>query len=40
MQADLTDPKVCKEVVQRTVDEFGKLDILVNNAAYQQHQES
>jgi len=40
VQADLTDPKVCKEVVQRTVDEFGKLDILVNNAAYQQHQES
>ena len=40
VQADLTDPKVCKEVVERTVEEFGKLDILVNNAAYQQHQES
>ena len=40
LEADLTDPKVCKEVVERTVEEFGKLDILVNNAAFQQHQES
>jgi NAD(P)-dependent dehydrogenase (short-subunit alcohol dehydrogenase family) len=39
-EGDLTDPKFCKEVVERTVDEFGKLDILVNNAAFQQHQES
>ena len=38
LEADLTDPKVCKEVVERTVDEFGKLDVLVNNAAFQQHQ--
>ena len=39
VEADLTDPEVCKEVVERTVEEFGKLDILVNNAAFQQHQE-
>lgn len=32
---DLGDPAWCREVVQRTVDEFGGLDILVNNAAYQ-----
>ena len=38
VEADLTDPKVCKKVVEQTVEEFGKLDILVNNAAYQQHQ--
>jgi NAD(P)-dependent dehydrogenase (short-subunit alcohol dehydrogenase family) len=38
LQGDLTDPKFCKEVVKRTVDEFGKLDIVVNNAAFQQHQ--
>jgi NAD(P)-dependent dehydrogenase (short-subunit alcohol dehydrogenase family) len=25
--------------VQQVVDEFGKLDVLVNNAAFQQHQE-
>ena len=39
LQADLTDPKVCKKVVDKTVEEFGKLNILVNNAAFQQHQE-
>ena len=38
LEADLTDPKVCKDVVEQTVEEFGKLDILVNNAAFQQHQ--
>jgi NAD(P)-dependent dehydrogenase (short-subunit alcohol dehydrogenase family) len=40
IEGDLTDPKFCKEAVERAVDEFGKLDILVNNAAFQQHQES
>jgi len=38
-EPDLTAPKVCREVVKRTVDEFGKLDVLVNNAAFQQHQD-
>jgi NAD(P)-dependent dehydrogenase (short-subunit alcohol dehydrogenase family) len=37
---DVTDPKVCKKLVKKTVDELGRLDILVNNAAFQQHQES
>ncbi len=36
---DVTDPKFCKKAVEQTVKKFGKLDILVNNAAYQQHQE-
>jgi NAD(P)-dependent dehydrogenase (short-subunit alcohol dehydrogenase family) len=40
LEADLTDPKVCQDVVERTVEEFGKLDILVNNAAFQQHQKT
>ena len=40
LDADLTDPKACKKVVDQTVDEFGKLNILVNNAAFQQHQKS
>ena len=39
MSGDLRDPKVCKRLVEKTVKEFGKLDILVNNAAFQQHQE-
>lgn len=37
---DLTDAGFCLEVVERTVTELGALDILVNNAAYQQHQSS
>jgi len=34
---DVTDAGFCKEAVERTVAELGKLDILVNNAAFQQH---
>jgi NAD(P)-dependent dehydrogenase (short-subunit alcohol dehydrogenase family) len=37
---DVTDPKFCRKAVQQTAKKFGKLDILVNNAAFQQHQES
>ena len=40
LSGDVRDPKVCKKLVEQTVKEFGKLDILVNNAAFQQHQES
>jgi NAD(P)-dependent dehydrogenase (short-subunit alcohol dehydrogenase family) len=32
---DVGDEDFCSELVQRTVDEFGRLDILVNNAAEQ-----
>jgi NAD(P)-dependent dehydrogenase (short-subunit alcohol dehydrogenase family) len=32
---DLTDADFCKKAVERTVREFGRLDILVNNARYQ-----
>jgi len=39
LQADVTDPKACKKLVEQTVKKFGKLDILVNNAAFQQHQD-
>jgi 3-oxoacyl-[acyl-carrier protein] reductase len=31
---DLTKPGVCDDLVQKAVDEFGKLDIVVNNAGY------
>jgi NAD(P)-dependent dehydrogenase (short-subunit alcohol dehydrogenase family) len=40
LSGDVRDPKVCKKLVEQTVQEFGKLDILVNNAAFQQHQET
>lgn len=32
---DITSEAHCKALVQRTVEEFGKIDILVNNAAFQ-----
>jgi NAD(P)-dependent dehydrogenase (short-subunit alcohol dehydrogenase family) len=35
---DVGDPSYAEYAVQRTVAELGRLDILVNNAAYQQHQ--
>lgn len=37
---DLKDPKFCKRAVDKTAREFGRLDVLVNNAAFQQHQDS
>jgi NAD(P)-dependent dehydrogenase (short-subunit alcohol dehydrogenase family) len=33
---DVGDPKFCKQAVERTAKDLGKLDILVNNAAEQQ----
>ena len=32
---DIGDPEHCRELVGRAVEELGRLDILVNNAAYQ-----
>jgi NAD(P)-dependent dehydrogenase (short-subunit alcohol dehydrogenase family) len=37
---DVKDAAVCRRAVERTVQEFGKLDVLVNNAAFQQHAET
>ncbi len=33
----MADPEFCEDAVSRTVKEFGRLDILVNNAAFQEH---
>jgi NAD(P)-dependent dehydrogenase (short-subunit alcohol dehydrogenase family) len=37
---DVKDSKFCEEAIEKTVKEFGGLDVLVNNAAFQQHQNS
>ena len=37
---DVKDPNFCEQAVDQTAKEFGHLDILVNNAAFQQHQGS
>jgi NAD(P)-dependent dehydrogenase (short-subunit alcohol dehydrogenase family) len=37
---DVKDAQFCRDAVECTVREFGKLDILVNNAAFQEHAES
>ena len=37
---DVREPDQCRQIVERTVKELGKLDVLVNNAAYQMSQES
>lgn len=36
---DIQDEAHCQMIVQRAIDEFGKIDILVNNAAFQMSRE-
>lgn len=40
LAGDIGDEEFCQAAVQKTVDELGRLDILVNNAAEQHPQES
>ena len=37
LRGDVGDATFCQEAVARTLQEFGQIDILVNNAAFQQH---
>ena len=37
---DIVDPAHCREIVRRAVDAFGRVDVLVNNAAFQMTRES
>jgi NAD(P)-dependent dehydrogenase (short-subunit alcohol dehydrogenase family) len=40
IDGDVGDENFCQEVVKQTIDEFGKIDILVNNAAEQPPKDS
>lgn len=40
ISGDVRDAQFCREAVAQTVETLGKLDVLVNNAAFQEHAES
>ncbi|MEM7713578.1 MAG: SDR family oxidoreductase [Cyanobacteria bacterium P01_A01_bin.68] len=40
IKADVRDFAACSQAVEQTINKYGKLNILVNNAAYQMVQES
>jgi NAD(P)-dependent dehydrogenase (short-subunit alcohol dehydrogenase family) len=40
VSGDLADPQHCRDLVARAVEEFGRIDVLVNNAAYQMTHET
>jgi NAD(P)-dependent dehydrogenase (short-subunit alcohol dehydrogenase family) len=35
VRGDVSEPQHCRDIIKKAVQEFGKVDILVNNAAYQ-----
>jgi NAD(P)-dependent dehydrogenase (short-subunit alcohol dehydrogenase family) len=37
LPGDVADPAYCRDAVRQTVETLGRLDILVNNAAFQEH---
>ncbi|MEP6558363.1 MAG: SDR family oxidoreductase [Burkholderiales bacterium] len=40
IRGDVTDMAFCHSAVDQTVNAFGRLDVLVNNAAFQEHADS
>jgi len=40
MPGDVADPAHCRTIIAKAVQEFGRVDILVNNAAFQMSRES
>ncbi|WP_445183213.1 SDR family oxidoreductase [Pseudonocardia sp. Cha107L01] len=39
MPVDVREPQQCRDIVDRAVREFGRIDVLVSNAAYQMSQD-
>ncbi|MET0447426.1 MAG: SDR family oxidoreductase [Aeromicrobium sp.] len=40
VKGDLAEPSHCRDIVARTVQAFGRVDVLVNNAAVQMYHET
>src|SRR4051794_16219421 len=40
VRGDLSSPQHCRDVIAKAAEEFGRIDVLVNNAAYQMTRES
>jgi NAD(P)-dependent dehydrogenase (short-subunit alcohol dehydrogenase family) len=40
VRGDISQPQLCRDIVQKAVDELGGIDVLVNNAAYQMSHET
>jgi NAD(P)-dependent dehydrogenase (short-subunit alcohol dehydrogenase family) len=40
VKGDLAEPEHCREIVARTVQAFGRVDVLVNNAAVQMYHDT
>lgn len=38
VRGDLQDPDVCRQLVRKAFEKWGRLDVLINNAAYQMAQ--
>lgn len=40
VRGDVSQPQHCRDIIAKAVQEFGKVDVLVNNAAYQMNRTS
>jgi NAD(P)-dependent dehydrogenase (short-subunit alcohol dehydrogenase family) len=40
ISGDVSSPQHCRDIIARTVEEFGRVDVLVNNAAFQMNHET
>src|SRR5690606_13831266 len=40
VKGDISQEEQCKKIIKKAVEEFGRIDILVNNAAFQMARES